>query len=121
AVLEWLWDNAAGPVLGLLGHDRRPSAEADWPRVWWVPGGVLGLLPLHAAGHHTDPADDARRRTVLDRVVSSYTPTVRALRHARRTSGGRVLPPDASVRGLIVAMPTTPGVPGLGRLPYVAA
>ncbi len=54
-------------------------------------------------------------------MVSSYTPTVRALRHARRTSGGRVLPPDAPVRGLIVAMPTTPGVPGLGRLPYVAA
>ncbi|MFJ3679956.1 CHAT domain-containing protein [Streptomyces diastaticus] len=121
AVLEWLWDNAAGPVLDLLDHHRRPSAEADWPRVWWVPGGALGLLPLHAAGHHTDPADDACRRTVMDRVVSSYTPTVRALRHARRTSGGRVLSPDALSQGLIVAMPTTPGVPGLGRLPYVAA
>ncbi|MFI8186201.1 CHAT domain-containing protein [Actinacidiphila glaucinigra] len=120
-VLEWLWDNAAGPVLKLLDHHRRPSAEADWPRVWWVPGGALGLLPLHAAGHHTDPADDPCRRTVMDRVVSSYTPTVRALRHARRTSGGRVLSPDALTRSLIVAMPTTPGVPGLGRLPYVAA
>ncbi|MFE6286693.1 hypothetical protein [Streptomyces sp. NPDC057877] len=63
AVLEWLWDNAAGPVLDLLNHHRRPSAEADWPRVWWVPGGALGLLPLHAAGQHTDPADDACRRT----------------------------------------------------------
>ncbi|WP_406180125.1 hypothetical protein [Streptomyces sp. NBC_01006] len=26
---------------------------------------------------------DPYRRTVMDRVVSSYTPTVRALRHAR--------------------------------------
>ncbi|MFE3160830.1 CHAT domain-containing protein [Streptomyces sp. NPDC059221] len=119
-VLEWLWDNATGPVLDLLGHHDRPSDEADWPRVWWVPGGSLGLLPLHAAGHHTDPADDPSRRTVIDRVISSYTPTVRALRHARRTSGGPVPSPGAPARDLIVAMPTTPGVPGLGRLPYTA-
>ncbi|MFF3137676.1 CHAT domain-containing tetratricopeptide repeat protein [Streptomyces mirabilis] len=115
--LQWLWDTAAGPVLEVLGHRTTPSAEADWPRVWWVPGGLLGRLPVHAAGYHTDLADDPRRRTVMDRVVSSYTPTVRALRHARQ----RTPVPDTLAQGLIVAMPTTPGLPGHGRLHHVDA
>src|SRR6185436_5751086 len=46
------------------------------PRIWWAPGGLLGSLPLHAAGVATDG--------VIDRVVSSYTPTISALRYARR-------------------------------------
>jgi hypothetical protein len=50
----------------------------------------------------------------MDRVVSSYTTTIRALHHARRhlTSA-----PTVS-RSLIVAMPTTPGVQG--RLDHVS-
>jgi hypothetical protein len=35
---------------------------------WWVPGGLLGLLPLHAAGYHTDPAAAPGRLTVMDRA-----------------------------------------------------
>jgi len=46
---------------------------------------------------------------VLDRVVSSYAPTVRALRHARRTAAGAAGQPVG--RSLVVAMPTTPGGP----------
>jgi hypothetical protein len=85
--------------------------------VWWAPGGLLSLLPLHAAGHHTMPSDSGyRTRTVLDRVVSSYTPTIGALRYARRHTG----PPTPQDRSLIVAMPTTPGLPHQGRLPEVA-
>ncbi|MFF5496752.1 CHAT domain-containing protein [Streptomyces aquilus] len=95
----WLWDVVAEPVLAALGHDRAP-ADGAWPRVWWVPCGPLNLLPFHAAGHH-----DGSGRAVLDRVVSSYAPTVRALHHARRP-----LPPSpAPGRPLIVAMPDTPG------------
>ncbi|MFB7051875.1 CHAT domain-containing protein [Streptomyces vinaceus] len=124
-VLEWLWDAAAGPVLDVLGHKGPPppEAEAELPRVWWAPGGLLGLLPLHAAGHHADAPQDPYRRTVMDRVVSSYTPTVRALRHARergRPPGGRT-GAAATGRALIVAMPTTPGLPGEGRLRFVDA
>ncbi|WP_371551505.1 CHAT domain-containing protein [Streptomyces sp. NBC_00554] len=120
-VLQWLWDAAAGPVLEELGHESVPAVdggdcEEKWPRVWWAPGGLLSLLPLHAAGYHTDSADDPHRRTVMDRVISSYTPTVRALRYARE----RTLSP-AAVRSLIVAMPTTPGLPNHGRLRFVEA
>ncbi|MFF3453113.1 tetratricopeptide repeat protein [Streptomyces sp. NPDC002730] len=122
-VLEWLWDAAAGPVLNALGHGGRPPAAEDdgevWPQVWWAPGGLLGLLPVHAAGYHTDPAHDLGRRTVMDRVVSSYTPTVRALRYARDQVLRQVADPSAAGRTLIVAMPTTPGLPGHGRLRFV--
>lgn len=65
-VLEWLWDTVTEPVLTALGHRHGPAPS----RIWWAPGGLLGLLPLHAAGYHTDGS----RRTVMDRAVSSYTP-----------------------------------------------
>lgn len=80
----WMWDTIAEPILAELGHDRTPPGDpAGWPRLWWCPTGSLTLLPLHSAGHHRDP-DVATRRAVLDRVVSSYAPTLRALVEARR-------------------------------------
>ncbi|MBJ6635874.1 CHAT domain-containing protein [Streptomyces sp. I5] len=114
-VLQWLWDTAAGPVLDALGTHARCSGqdrEDPMPRVWWVPGGPLALLPLHAAGHHADPSDAPDRRTVLDRVVSSYTPTVRALRYARERAREAGTPShSATASALVVAMPATPGLP----------
>ncbi|MFD7003807.1 CHAT domain-containing protein [Streptomyces mirabilis] len=120
-ILQWLWDAATGPVLEKLGYDGAPAVEGEdceerWPQVWWAPGGLLGLLPLHAAGYHTDAADDPRQRSVMDRVISSYTPTVRALRYARERT-----PSPAAARSLIVAMPTTPGLSDHGRLRFVDA
>lgn len=116
-ILAWLWDTAAEPVLRALGHHHTPAPGEDWPRVWWAPGGLMGLLPVHAAGHHTPDVDHAYR-TVMDRVISSYTPTIGALAHARRHLTTQHAEPDQS---LIVAMPTTPGLPGQGKLPNVPA
>jgi hypothetical protein len=113
-VLAWLWDMVAGPVLNNLDFHLTPTS-ATWPRVWWVTGGLLDLLPIHAAGHHDDPPTGPGRRTVIDRVVSSYTPTIHALHYARRQAYATMS--DSSTRALIVAMPTTPGIPG--RLAYV--
>jgi tetratricopeptide (TPR) repeat protein len=78
-VLAWMWDTITGPVLDHLGLADRPEG-GPLTRLWWMPTGPLTLLPLHAAGHY-DVAGDAR--SVLDRVVSSYTPTIRALLAAR--------------------------------------
>lgn len=111
-VLGWLWDTVAGPVLDALGHHRTPSPGTPWPRVWWIPGSLLAGLPLHAAGHHADPP--GARRTVMDRVVSSTTATLGALRYARRQA--RQASGDQP-RALIVAMPTTPGASDLFFVP----
>ncbi len=48
------------------------------------------MLPVHAAGYHRTH----HGATVLDRVVSSYSPTVRALSYARGRT--RTTPPKAS-------------------------
>ncbi|MYR41524.1 CHAT domain-containing protein, partial [Streptomyces sp. SID5910] len=69
--LDRLWRTVTGPVLDHLGLTARTAGP--WPRVWWSPGGALGTLPLHAAA----PADGGPG--ALDRVTSSYTPTLRAL------------------------------------------
>jgi tetratricopeptide (TPR) repeat protein len=108
-VLAWLWEAAAAPVLAVLGRSQRPICGA-WPRLWWAPGGLLGLLPIHAAGYHNGAGD-----AVLDRVVSSYTPTISALRYAcQKASSAATLDRSApgSARSLVVAMPTTPAAGG---------
>ncbi|MFI7288412.1 CHAT domain-containing protein [Streptomyces anulatus] len=102
--LEWLWDTVAGPVLGELRLTAEPAADGPWPRIWWAPVGSLSLLPLHAAGHHRDGGP-----VLLDRVVSSTTPTIRALGHARAGRRGNRNRP----RLLVVAMPRTPDAPDL--------
>lgn len=92
-LLDWLWRAIAEPVLGAL----ELPASAEPARLWWVPTGLLSFLPLHAA----QPADSTD--CLLDRAVSSYAPTLRALAHARRpaTPG---LP-----RVLAVGAPSLPG------------
>ncbi|MER5601098.1 CHAT domain-containing tetratricopeptide repeat protein [Streptomyces sp. NPDC002265] len=107
ATLGWLWNTVAEPVLTHLGHTAAPAPGKPRPRIWWCPVGVIANLPLHAAGHHAEGPDG--RRTVLDRVVSSYTTTVRALGHARFRQPG-----TSDVATLIVPVADTPGAPRLG-------
>ncbi|MBL1084249.1 CHAT domain-containing protein [Streptomyces actinomycinicus] len=113
--LAWLWDVLAEPVLDALDFSGPPAPGAPWPRLWWAPSGVLNSFPLHAAGHHGPGAPAGA--AVLDRVASSYTPTLRALlysRARRRAAPGR--------RGVVaVAMPETPGQVPLPRTVAEAA
>jgi len=102
AVLGWMWDVITGPVLDHLGITGR---NGRLPRIWWCPVGVLAYLPLHAAGHHAE-AGRSSRRTVMDRAVSSYAITLRALEHARAHRKTAQVPAGSSV---VVAMPATPG------------
>ncbi|XXZ52148.1 CHAT domain-containing protein [Streptomyces cavourensis] len=130
--LAWLWDTVAAPVLERLGLDAVPGdgggvgsvsgdgGRADavtgdggpvdsvggagdvWPRLWWCPTGRLSFLPLHAAGRGA--ADSGT--WVVDRAVSSYTPTLRALVRARN---GLAPGPTARPAPLVVALAETPG------------
>ena len=87
-------------MLAALGLTR-PPAGTRWPRIWWCPVGPLAYLPLHAAGRHLDGG----QATVMDRVVSSYTATIRVLEHARAA----VRPVSRPRTALIVVMRETPG------------
>lgn len=107
STLEWLWDTVAEPVLDAAGFtaplpDDTPRQAI--PRLWWSASGPLAHLPLHAAGYQRRNRL-AERRSVLDRVASSYTPGIRALRHARQAAA------HGTVRGayLAVAQPTGDG------------
>jgi hypothetical protein len=111
-VLGWLWDTVAEPVLNALACTAPPADEGPWPRVWWCPTGPLTALPLHAAGHHPAAGATQAGAAVIDRVVSSYTPTLRSLHRARGTPAPRQQP-----RVLLVAMPQTPGLPPGASLP----
>lgn len=88
-VLAWLWHAVARPVL-----DALTAAGWNGSRLWWCPAGVLALLPLHAAGDGHD--------SVMDRAVSSYLPTVRAMPPTRPI-------PAPAGNALAVAMTRTPG------------
>jgi hypothetical protein len=121
-ILGWLWDTLAGPVLDRLGIDGPPETGQQWPRVWWCVTGLLSFLPVHAAGHHHTRFDPAPA-TLIDRVISSYTPTIRALTHARRASpaepagDGR----PAGLDGARVAAVAMPHTHGAGDLPGARA
>ncbi|OKJ14060.1 hypothetical protein AMK19_10360 [Kitasatospora sp. CB01950] len=106
--LAWLWEVVAAPVLDRLGLRHTPLDGEEWPRLWWCPTGRLAFLPLHAAGK----GQALPGTWVMDRVVSSYTPTVRSLLRSRR----RTAAPDTPRRRpapLVVALAHTPGGPPL--------
>ncbi|WP_432015271.1 CHAT domain-containing protein [Streptomyces cucumeris] len=117
--LTWLWEHITGPVLtalGLHGADtsRNTAAESDGPRLWWCPTGPLSLLPLHAARCAENGI------SVADLVVSSYTPTLMALLHARERAEPPL--PETGLVGVGVAEPPAPADGGRAhpRLPAVA-
>ncbi|WP_280253099.1 CHAT domain-containing protein [Nocardia abscessus] len=104
-VLAWLWDRIVRPILWHpivrpILRAATPAGEGSLPRVCWLPIGLLGLFPLHAAGHRGNPG-------ALDTIISSYTPTLRALGRTRTRQ------PVTTRRQLTVAMHHTPGWPDL--------
>jgi hypothetical protein len=78
-MLEWLWDVAVSLVLENIGIDGTPEASNQWPRIWWIGTGLFNVMLIHAAGYH----NLGSTRSVLDRVISSYTPTIKALVHSK--------------------------------------
>jgi tetratricopeptide (TPR) repeat protein len=79
AFMKDLWKWIALPVLSDLAYNSAPQDSNSWPHVWWVLTGVLCLYPIHAAGVGLH----SKKNNVMNRVISSYTPTLRALFQAR--------------------------------------
>lgn len=76
-VTRWLWTSAVGPVLDALTGAREAV---------FVAGGLLGLLPLHAAWTE-NLGTPTGRRYALDELTISYAPNARALQAARDLAG----------------------------------
>ena len=110
-ILKWLWDVVEEPILSALGFTKTPQSSDSWPHVWWIPVGLMTLLPIHAAGYHTREST----QTVLDRVISSYAPTAKALDYARKQVErlSRNSLESQSEKVLFVAMRETPNRPEL--------
>jgi hypothetical protein len=107
STLAWLWDVIALDCLEALGF-KQAHSRGNWPHVWWIPTGALSYFPLHAAGRHFGGS----KETVLDRVISSYSSSIKALLHGRRPS---VYKPTSSIwdQALLVCMQETPEQPTL--------
>lgn len=104
SILEWLWDAASSPSLEALGFKTAPSDD-NWPHIWWIPTGALNHLPLHAAGRQGKGSTE----TVLERVISSYSSSIKALIYGRQHSIRKSAEP-AFEHALLVAMSKTPGL-----------
>ncbi|KAK7574550.1 hypothetical protein V3481_016530 [Fusarium oxysporum f. sp. vasinfectum] len=105
--LTWLWHSCVKQVLDRL-HALHESVGCELFRVWWIGSGLASSMPFHTAGIHDTSTDE----TAYHKIVSSYTPSIKALAHARqqdkdmkRTTGSL----------LVVTMPTTP--PGGEKTP----
>jgi tetratricopeptide (TPR) repeat protein len=115
AYLAWLWKSCVRQILDELRILHEPAAQ-DLSRVWWIGSGLASSMPFHAAGIHRIGTTE----TAYHKVVSSYTPSIKALAHARRRTKNLEM-----TRGslLVVTMPTTPadgqrplsGLPGVTR------
>ncbi|KAF0640691.1 hypothetical protein FPSE5266_06608 [Fusarium pseudograminearum] len=97
--LELLWTSIMDAILKELGFTETPPEGQEWPHVWWIPTGHLSRFPIHAAGLHLQRSGE----TVMDRVISSYSPSVKALVHGRR----RRMTPKGPAQALLVAMEQT--------------
>ncbi|RSM07099.1 hypothetical protein CEP52_005427 [Fusarium oligoseptatum] len=104
----WLWDNCVRPVFDELRRYGAMPSDGKPPRIWWIGSGGAAGFPFHAATSDTDPDQDA-----LSLSVSSYTPSIKALLHARQRSNW-----SQTLRGkrhqekldlTIITMETTPG------------
>ncbi|KAL9068124.1 MAG: hypothetical protein Q9157_006596 [Trypethelium eluteriae] len=101
--LNCLWRLCVKPVLSELGLLRTNGSGDRLSEVWWVGGGLMALLPIHAAG---DCELDSLENT-MQHVVSSYATSLKILYFSRQMPW-RPLGPD-SCKPLVVAMPQTTG------------
>ena len=114
-ILKWLWEAVANPVLDALGLTEVYSGRV-WPHIWWILAGSLSKFPIHAAGLYGD--SENLNQTVLDRVMSSYSSSVKAIIDGRRRKAkynpSNVLDKESALdQALLVAVPQAPGLSAL--------
>ncbi|KAJ3959930.1 hypothetical protein N0V92_003426 [Colletotrichum tropicale] len=101
--LSWLWVGCVRPILAEL--PRNSSSLEELPRIWWIGTGVASSFPFHAAGNHYQSGNE----DTLSRAIPSYTPTIKALLHARSSAVKPASNQDLKTSVLVVTMPETSG------------
>lgn len=100
--LSWLWKTGVKPILSDLGYWQ--AEKTDLPRIWWIGAGYASSMPFHAAG-------DIKRlaECTYSRVISSYTPSIKALFFAKTGNSGIADARCTAPKMLIATMASTPG------------
>ena len=101
--LLYLWTVAVKPVLQQLNLLNRVTTPTRLPQICWVGGGIMGLLPLHAAGDHASGSTE----NAISHVISSYAATFKSLQFVQNRP--RISVSRSKQLLLLAAMPTTPG------------
>jgi hypothetical protein len=101
--LAWLWRVCVEDVFDHVSTLCKTTSQ-DLPRVRWIGCGLASSMPFHAAGLH----DYGSREHAFGRVISSYTPSVKALLHARSQTKRTQDHQPTRAKMLITAMPKTP-------------
>lgn len=82
-VLRWLWQTIVKPILSHLNMISDGS-DGKKPHVYWIGTGRLSTAPFHAAGEHENHSTE----NAISHIISTYSPTLRALSFARESSPG---------------------------------
>ncbi|KZT58103.1 hypothetical protein CALCODRAFT_433190 [Calocera cornea HHB12733] len=106
-VCRRLWFGGLGTIAAYLqDHGERQGLDEPF-RVWWMPTGMLSMLPIHCAGPY-----DQTLGGLYELFISSYTTTLSALLQGRVAA----TPPASPVKPfsvLAVAQPQALGAPYL--------
>ncbi|KAN0071690.1 CHAT domain containing protein [Elaphomyces granulatus] len=100
--LSWLWQACVKQILGEISTQSRPTQGL--PRVWWMGTGLASSMPFHAAGFHMRGSTE----NAYSRIISSYTPSIKALAYARNWARSTEESRAAHGSLLVATMPTTP-------------
>ncbi len=106
-VLRWLWQTIVKPILSHLNM-MSDGSDNQKPHVYWIGTGRLSTAPFHAAGEHENHSTE----NTISHIISTYSPTIRALSFARESSPG-----DISHRHLFIA--DARSAPGAAALPSI--
>ncbi|KAK2601561.1 hypothetical protein QQS21_004879 [Conoideocrella luteorostrata] len=104
--LSWLWHACVKHILSEISATQKHPSEGRL-RVWWIGSGLASSMPFHAAGVHTRES----KENTYSRIISSYTPSIKALAYTQNQAKHVEDAPVAQGTILIAAMPTSPKGP----------
>ncbi|EXK79186.1 hypothetical protein FOQG_16176 [Fusarium oxysporum f. sp. raphani 54005] len=120
--LSWLWHACVKHIVTEISASQTHPSEG-LPRVWWIGSGLASSMPFHAAGVHARGS----KENAYCRMISSYTPSIKALGYAQKQAKRAqeaLVAQDADTETetdtntmLIAAMPTSPKGPGDKKTP----